>query len=129
MVSALIDGDDGTVRGVPVAGRETSPLPSEFLARTTTLYVVPLVRRLIVSTLDRLTLPVDQRRPPSRLYCQLVTRLPPSLPGESCSESAALPGVTRVIVGASGAPRRGDTDTGLDGWLGPTTLVATTVNA
>jgi len=58
-------GAPGVVRGVPVAGPDAAPSPSDVTARTRTKYSVPFVRLEIVNG-D--VVPADTHEPPFNWY-------------------------------------------------------------
>jgi len=55
-------GAPGVVRGVPVAGPDAAPSPSDVTARTRTKYSVPFVRLEIVN--GDVVAPTDTHEPP-----------------------------------------------------------------
>jgi len=82
---------------------DDAPFPCAFSARRATVYVVPRERPEIV-TLEPVTVADDQFDPPSVVTSYLDTALPPFAPAVKSTSMLVSPGVTELIVGASGVP-------------------------
>ena len=82
---------------------DDAPFPCAFTARRATVYVVPRERPEIV-TVEPVTAADDQLDPPSVVTSYPDTALPPFAPAVKSRSMLVSPGVTELIVGASGVP-------------------------
>lgn len=104
VVTPAIVGAAGVVRGVAEVAAEASPSPTVLIARSFTLYEVPLVRPVITSGEavllgDRVT----HVEPPSSEYSTFVVGVPPLGPSVNDTVRVWSAAVMDEIVGAWGA--------------------------
>lgn len=82
---------------------DAAPFPCAFTARRATVYVVPRDSPEIVTVVP-VTEADDQFVPPSVVISYPVIALPPVAPAVKSRSMVVSPGVTELIVGASGVP-------------------------